>query len=488
MSSVYDTAGRMWREPPRCRVHGLTSDAGRSLNGLCGRIISPGGADGDADTRVMVTLQGLREKKSIKLGNLDVIPGGHMTIGVGVGREELNGHGTDPTQPSELWFNVMNNASGQRLAVEDLPAAANASCGRTMGNVMAVVHMLAAVEARFPEPTLHQAPPMLFMLTDLNVTCCVNNVALDASPPRAPHDLLSVPMAELCRLVRLMVDAGVGVYASFVPHRCTPDEHEDLGTERVNSVLERSAVLYPSPHPQKVGCVEVRFVGTPADPTAAHLTSRQERFIDYGAEEAISYAQFAASLGFASRLAPRTLASVDPQAFWAAYLRIHAFVAALRDIDAPADVVAEWEPLIEGAVEGLKVCTRIFSSFKAWGADGSWAAHLTSADTHLKIAQDGAMCGWFVSLDRVDPPGRFKLCFHVLDDYQGTEIGNLFQALMSKDNGADLNASLEALGYGKDPLGFADDPLRSCGGCGKVAKGMRKCSRCEGQVYCSSEC
>jgi hypothetical protein len=493
MASVFDTVGQVWREPPRCRVFGLASEAGRALNGLCGRIISPGGADGEASSRVLVSLEGLHEKKNIKLGNLQLFPDQRVNFGVGVGREELNGHdGTDPTRPAALWFNVVDAQSGQRLAVEDLPEAANSKCGRTMGNVMAVNHMLGTLVAQFSND-LAQAPPACFLLTDLNVSRYVNCVATTKTePPSVAHDLLAEPMAELVRVVRILTDAGVWVGAAFGPHRCTPDQHEDIGSERVNSIVEHTITLYPSPHPQKVGCVEVRFVGSAADSTVGGpRTSRQERFIDYGPDEAILYMRFAASLGDASRLAPLTLARVDPQAFWAAYLRIDTVAAALSEISAPADVMAAWQPLMEAARESMKTCQRVCPNFTAWDADGTWSSSLTSAETHLQIAQEGALCGWFVSVaSAVTNATRGNpLRFHILDDYRGTELGKLFEALMRRGTAdVDINAALEKLGFGEDALGLAHNPLKSCGGCGTIGDSMRKCTRCGDQVYCSAEC
>ena len=65
------------------------------------------------------------------------------------------------------------------------------------------------------------------------------------------------------------------------------------------------------------------------------LTSRNERFIDYGPVEATTYARFAVYLGDAARLSPRVLAVVDPQAFWAACMRVDAFVDTLSQLEQP---------------------------------------------------------------------------------------------------------------------------------------------------------
>ena len=282
MSSVFDVAGRPWVEPPKCRVFGLTSEAGRPLNGVCGKIISHGGVQGPPDTRVMVMLDGVDTPKSLKLGNLNVMPQDTVMFGVGVGREELGGQdGTDPTRPVELFVSLV--LGRDRMGTVDVPAAAVSTCGRTVGNLMAVNHLLEQIKAREEAngQTVQGHRPIGFALTDLNVCGYVNQVAMDGgalsdAPPL--HEVLAAPLQEMRRLVRIFVDAGVAIFAMFAPHRCTPDSMNGtpgLGLERLHSVLEHSVALYPTPHPQRSGCVEVRFVGTPASAETKYLTSQQ---------------------------------------------------------------------------------------------------------------------------------------------------------------------------------------------------------------------
>ena len=492
--SIYDTVGRPWIEPPKCRVHGLASEAGRPLNGLVGKIISPGGAEGAADTRVLVMLNGVAEPKSLKLGNLHVETSQRVEFGVGVGREELGGqNGADPTRPTELFVSLVRGRD--RLAAIDLPDNAVVTCGRTFGNVMAVNHCLQQLEAA---GNLHGLPPIWFALTDLNVCATVNRIATGGGLPEdMPHDVLVAPLNEMHRLIRTVVDAGVAVFAIFGPHRCAQDgPTERVGTERVNSVIEHALALYPSPHPQRSGCIEVRFIGTPADPTMTPLTSRHERFIDYGPVEALAYARFTAGLGYASRLAPLVLASVDPQAFWAACLRVDDFVTTLSELsNVPAAVSAAWLTLRNGMEGVIKACRKTYIKFVAWGRDGTWSQDLTSAERHLDIAQDGAYCGMYMTKDRIEREGsslkqRGGVRFHMLDDTKDTEMGKLFECMMMGPGSSiqDINATLKGLGHGDDPLGLAQDPMASCGACGKTDGPLRKCTACQGQVYCSDKC
>ena len=482
------------RGPLYCRVHGLTSDAGKAINGLCGRVLTPpSGVEGDPDRRVPVALDGVLGTKSLKLGNIHVLPQRRAWIAVGVGREELNNHGTDPARPTELFFSLFDKVSGQRIAVEDVPGEAVAACGRSVGNVLAVSFFLDRLEQQ--GVALSQLP-VHFMLTDLNVCRIINLIGCGAAAgSAAPHECLAQPLEDLHRCLQRVLDAGGSVFATFDPHRCVPDEPgESTGTERVNAVLEGCAVLYPSPQPQRVGCIESRFVGLSENGSDRVLTSRNERFIDYGPQEALTYVVSAASVGDSLRLMPRRLAAVDPQAFWAACMRVDAFLGALSTADGvSADIVTAWMPLAAGMHACVAACCATYGKFVPWDALGTWQQRLTNAEQHKEIAQDGALTGLLVSLDRAKSNSRThphkQMCYQVLDDMRDTQVGKIVSALMSAggDHHA-LNRALESEGFGQDALGLAEDPLRSCGACGKTEGKLLKCVRCEGQVYCSSDC
>ena len=124
MPTMYDVPFHM-REPEVCRVHGLSSAAGQLLNGLSGKVLSVHDPrDKPADERVPVKLDGIPDIKSLRRSNLDIAPARDMQIGVGVGREELQGFGTDPTQPTldpaGLWVGATDKKSGQRWLSEDV--------------------------------------------------------------------------------------------------------------------------------------------------------------------------------------------------------------------------------------------------------------------------------------------------------------------------------------------------------------------------------
>ena len=311
------------------------------------------------------------------------------------------------------------------------------------------------------------------------------------------------------RLIQQLLDAGGTVCATFDPHRCTPDgrdtagnliPREAKGMERIHAVLEAGVALYPSPHPQRVGCIEVRYVGTSDAGEAAPLTSRNERFIDYGPVEALTYARFAASVGDAARLSPRTLACVDPQAFWAACLRVDDFVAALAELEAEtgAALVSEWQPLADGMKACVAACRRGSAGFVAWDAHGTWDGAITSPERHAEIAEEGLFAGMLMSMDRAKAHAEAHphlkthggpLCYQILDDMRATKHGKVLNAIVtSGGDGHRMNSALEAAGFGRDALGLADNPLTSCGACHTTVGHLRKCSGCGGQVYCSAAC
>ena len=122
--TLYDVPFHM-REPEVGRVYGLSSAAGMLLNGLCGKVLSVHDPrDKPGDERVPVKLDGIPDIKSLRRSNLDIAPARDMQVGVGVGREELQGFGTDPTQPAlhpgGLWVGASDRKSGQRLLSEDV--------------------------------------------------------------------------------------------------------------------------------------------------------------------------------------------------------------------------------------------------------------------------------------------------------------------------------------------------------------------------------
>ena len=133
--TIYDVAGMRMREPEVCRVQGLASAAGKPLNGLCGKVLSvQEPRDVPAEERLPVKLDGIPDLKSLKRANLDIAPQATREIGVGVGREELQGFGTNPTQPwlGELFVGATDRQTRERWLSEDVPDAATRVCGLSL--------------------------------------------------------------------------------------------------------------------------------------------------------------------------------------------------------------------------------------------------------------------------------------------------------------------------------------------------------------------
>jgi hypothetical protein len=439
-----------------CLVTGLTSPAGQALNGVAGRVKGTLlSEDGDQQQRVAVLLNGVTQGKSLRRSNLRLIAARRFWIAVGVAREETGGlDGSDPTRPDDLFFNVVNRTDGQRIGLGDLGPEMSATCGRSCGNLLAACSVLEPLQGRALEAPVH------LMLTDLNVCRAINRAALGAEePPVAPHAVVAPPLAVAHRAVRALVAQGGQVLASFDPHRCLPDNEslatkassgvqEDVASERIHAALHGAVCFYPSVNPRRPGCVEVRYLGQPADPCAC-LTSRHERFIDYGREEAIAYIKFAAALGDVARLRPLTLAAVDPQAFWAALLRADAFVRALENTEEGSEcggpsLVEEWQALAAGVQRGLEACLRLgeqgTTGFRPWDTHGTWEQHVVDAGSHSEVAFQGAMTGVLLTtmaggliLGPVEGQDNGRqsrgIRFTILDEDRGTPFGRTLEAL-----------------------------------------------------------
>ena len=516
MATMYDVAGVVRRDPLVCRVFGLTSDTGKLLNGLGGKVISISDPrQARSEDRLPVKLDGIPEPKSLKRANLDIAPEGTHEYGVGVGREEMQGFRCDPTQPAldELFLNVVDRRSGQQMHGADVPDEATAVCGRAYGALQAVNFILGTLLNGPPPLTEQQAPQLLrnmpgisFWMTDLNVCRAFNLAAGGEGGVAPPHAVLAAPLESMVRLIDRLTLLGMKLYAVFDPHRCTPDTHEDVGTQRLSAALAGHAAIYPSANPRRSGCVEVRFTGQPRAGTTSWLTSQHERFIDYGEGEVLAYVRFAAALGDIGRLQPLTLARTDPQCFWAAALRIEHVISTLAEMTGGTGVAAEWQPL----VEGLHHCADNLAQhappeWRGWDAAGTWGQHLHSADVHEQVAEAGALGGLLLSLDSQRDGARVKL--NCLDDVQGTNIGKLFDTFirvqqleakaapggdpsqLSHEKRARLfNEALKGQGWGDDPLDLNNDPLHACGHCGARGGTLRKCTGCGGAVYCNAEC
>ena len=393
-----------------------------------------------------------------------------------------------------------------------VPGEATEVCGRAFGALLAITSFFEHMLDGQNDLTQLAAnmPSISFWLTDLNVCRVVNLAAAGAPAIVSPHTLLAAPLQLLATLVGQYTAAGIAVYAVFDPHRCVADKSNDQGKQRFAAATAGHAALYPSPHPQRVGCVEVRFVGELVEGQGARsggeFNSHPERFIDYGEGEALVYAGFAASLGDVERLRPLTLARVDPQSFWAAVLRAEHFATALLKLDGCVDVAAEWQRLVPGVRRCAENLERLAPrEWRTWDEAGTWGTHLHSAEAHQGVAEAGAWGGLDLSAEAVKGQGRL-LKLGLLEDLKGTPLGDMADVFMraqqaaSAKSGGDprklsseqrekiFNEAYKAEGHGDDVLELATNPLHVCGGCGKSEGRLRKCTGCGGVVYCGSPC
>ena len=460
------------------RVYGLTSDAGRRLNGCVGCVVT----DEPTGERVGVVISSETAPWSIKWSNLEIIPGvmsgsARNSFSNGVGRESMCGltftaRSMLCTGPPEL---VSERFDGD-------------CCARSRGNLTVVTRLLCA----------GKLPPGVacVFLTDLNVVRAVNLAAVGASVA-----LASTVEPELKALVEALKRRSGPLIAQFSPHRCIPDLQRvdttgGTGESRIAAVKDGSFLFYPAL--ARKDSIEVRFL------CHEEGIAYQERFLDYGRGEALAYARSAAALDDSSRLLPLALAKVDPQAFWAALLRFDAFCATLDEV-APAAAEA-WRSLAGGvrqASEAAKDLPGKLCGACPWGMVEEDGWDLSTEKKRKEVAVAGFNAGQLLMLQAhadhlEDTPGRGSrnLVIHTDPDAKGTaieeslEMQRIYEQLarekqrtasgrLSKaDRKACLRGMLQQLSL--------DTSLDRCGHCATVEKKLYPCAGCEDVAYCAS--
>ena len=187
------------------RVHGLTSDAGKRLNGCVGAVVTDSGGE-----RVGVVISGEMGPRSIKWSNLELYPdvvsdSSPNTFSNGVGRASMcslsfTARSMRCTGPPEL---VSVRFEGD-------------CCARSRGNLAVVTRLMR--DGKLPAGTA------CVMLTDLNVVRAVNLAAVGA-----PVALASTNEPELKMLVEALKRRSGTIVAEFSPHRCVPDRAPGRG-------------------------------------------------------------------------------------------------------------------------------------------------------------------------------------------------------------------------------------------------------------------
>jgi hypothetical protein len=467
-----------------CRVHGLNSDAGKLLNGTVGTLDANSNTDAE---RLPVRLDGIAQIKLIKPGNLYLIENADrapFSFGFGIGRKTLREHRFSAV--------VCKAGTPEKVVCEYL----NGECARSRGNLL-------ALRALLQRPRLPKK--LIVVLTDLNV-CRILNVSSEAAAKvaSAPSGLLNSQLADLAAEVRRMVHARGELMARFAPHRCIPDLHRldgggGSGADRVGAVKFGSFLIYPKPCIEDA--LEVRFVCPPAA-GKIDAVAYYEHFLDYGREEALGYARTAVALGDASRLAPLTLATVDPQAFWAAVLRIHAFCELLRDV--ASDVAEEWAALAEGArTSAVALADDAKSLGACWQpvVEDRW--DISTEKAHRDTANRGAIAGVMMAYRAfaderfITVPQRGRLRLHLDPDTKDCEASKAVQAMEVADQlrKERLDAGIPSPSFRacwsqallRVGLRQIVDPCSVCGAC-DATENLQRCGRCKAVAFCSKAC
>jgi len=311
---------------------------------------------------------------------------------------------------------------------------------------------------------------------------------------------------ELAQLIQAFRAGGGQLLCTFDPHRSLPDasqpHFEGRGRERVAAVCRGCYLVYPAPNPGMRDALEVRYAGEanglsgfPPGPR-----SRQERFLDTGRAEVFTYLDGAIAVGDEARLLPEALAAVDPQAFWAAVVRIDAWVHALSAKGCVAGAAA-WAPLLEGA-QGAAVARRtsgVGTHRALLVEEDGWDVATDAA--HLEVGVLGALAALHMVVEHpAFGGGPVRLDF--VEDERGTDFGRTIETLARACAGrwatgkklskpkwrAALNKELVRLGLGEDALELKNAPLSSCGNCKGADDKLSKCAGCAGVAYCSKEC
>ena len=454
------------------RVHGLTSDAGKRLNGCVGAVMTDSGGE-----RVGVVISGEMEPRSIKWSNLELYPdvvsgSSPNTFSNGVGRASMcslsfTARSMRCTGPPEL---VSVRFEGD-------------CCARSRGNLTVVTRLVR--DGKLPTGTA------CVMLTDLNVVRAVNLAAVGA-----PVALASTNEPELKMLVEALKRRSGTIAAEFSPHRCVPDQQRrdgggGTGETRVAAVKDGAFLFYPAL--ARKDSVEVRFL------CHEEGIGYQERFLDYGRSEALAYARSVAALGDSARLMPLALAKVDPQAFWAALLRFDAFCVTLDQV-APAAAEA-WRSL-SGGVQAATEASRDLPTSLRWDTVEEDGWDLSTEEKRKEVALSGFNAGQVLMLrahaDSEDTNGRASqtLVLHTDPDAKGTAIEESLEMqriyaelieekqrvaasgrLSSTEKKACFRATLQKLSL--------DTSLDRCGHCATVEKKLYKCDRCLDVAYCA---
>ena len=478
--------------PSFCRVVGLTSEAGKKRNGSAARTNLQQQTGSGTDSRHPVCVDGFPGPMLIKPINIDVFPESSRSFSVGIGRQT-----------------ILDEDYNAILVDNDMPSSRSCITGgaaRSRGSVEAM--------KKFVQIHGQQSGHMIIELTDLNIARAFNRVACGDGRVCVAEPLNTAFQKVVNRFPKENDDRKIMV--KFESHRITEDQFETKksdkrGPQRYESVKHGTYQIYPCALKQYLDAHEVRYADISG--TQKSTIFHHEIYLDYGVEEATMYAKHAAALGESDRLHPAVLASVDPQAFWAAMLWFESFIQTLQGLDLSVDLIDAWKDLAKGRTKSkqhFSTASMMFDFGPALtkGPEQHWGV-TKSKDLHVRIATDFAICSFEAIHHAVIESGvdLSGVVLHNLDYYKGLEIDNYFQGKANfhelvreekEKNGEDIdpqrilklyNRAMRSAGFGRDSSVCLPDAERTCNNCGKRSKTkLQTCARCEGVSYCNATC
>ena len=472
-----------------CRVTGLTSEKGQKLNGTAARARAPCTASGGETTRsgterISVLVEGQPAPLSLKRTNVEFLPTNILDGGVGVGRGTIR----DETFQVVAVDNMRGRKIGGSGTVLSGPSARAARC---RGNLRAATTLLRSFRSLGNSG-------VVIMCTDLNVSRAIDIVVVGRDDTAALCSALSEPFQVMKAVIQKEVERGSFVMANYRPHRIEPDGFDKSqwrGDERLYAVTSGKFKIYPCLDKKNWDCMEVRYVDTPSEPSIGDKKTsvRQEIYLDYGADEAELYVQNAAALNETERLAPETLARVDPQAFWAAVLHVDTFSRAVA-LHGDASLVAKWLVVFDGVEKSREKWRKVAENSRIklpaaiiTGENSGWS--IKSDADHEKIASGCSSIALLMMLQELECETPLHVRIDVLDCYRMSELASLISAISAanrreadhvakgkvlhmKDRAAFMKLSLEEAGYGNG-IYVSRDPLETCHYCKKVVDDMK---------------
>lgn len=440
-----------------CKIHGLTSARGQTLNGRAASFDPQKKAHAG---RVAVSIDGVPSDLSLKPDNLLNVGPDWEDITITVGRQDLRSeHGNAV---------AVDNKRGVRLVVRSINAKEEGTVLRTGG----ILSVLKECIQKLP----NSKSKILIQLTDLNLALLFNSYADkgDAAPASIlagsqQHlaEKIGKKIVQLCRKRTIMFK-----FTSLRIHR-----GDFPPNDLVKSIKASHFHIYPCPHKNYLDAMEARFTL----PNRSTLAT----FLDFGKAEAVQYAQNSISMGNFDQLMPTTLADCDPTMFFSFVLHSKAVVKELKRFSCSDELVKEWATVCAAYIKSVIAIKEICPSQSEAARilpnpDGNW--NLLNDQIHYNIAYRNAKLilalGMQWTLENATAPPRIEL----FDHYIGTDIDQklteLRQALNSQDP-SDIELVLQ------DIMNWRE--TKTCDFCGVQNKKMYDCTGCYSAGYCSSE-